>query len=146
LTRRLALLVLLAAAGPLLALAPPASAQPAPGITAGATTTAPAPRPAPRPASRKPAPADPVKQRAEAQPLRTLEPTVQLGQGAPAPIPDRSRDLPWSLPEQRASLNPSVINRPLPGRGQAVEGSANFLEEKLFRPAAGARLSVPFSY
>ncbi|RYI95619.1 MAG: hypothetical protein EON47_20245 [Acetobacteraceae bacterium] len=66
--------------------------------------------------------------------------------GVRAPVPDRNLDAPRVIPQDRASLGPSIINRNLPGRGQAADGAPNLLEDKLFRPAPGARLNVPFSF
>lgn len=63
-----------------------------------------------------------------------------------APMPDRSQEGPRVVEQDRARLNPSIINRNMPGRGQAAEGSPDLLEDKLFRPAPGVRLNAPFSY
>ena len=48
--------------------------------------------------------------------------------------------------KDRTRINPSIIYRNLPGRGQADQGAPDLLEDKLFNaPAPGARLNVPFS-
>ena len=93
-------------------------------------------------AAAKPAPLDVTKH--PAQPLPPRLPDLQAG--ALAPVPNRSIEAPRLVPEDRARLDPSVINRNLPGRGLATDGSPSLLEDKLFRPAPGARLRVPFSY
>lgn len=63
-----------------------------------------------------------------------------------APVPDRTKEGPRVVEQDRARINPSIINRNLPGRGQADQGAPDLLEDKLFKPAPGARLNVPFSY
>ncbi|WP_149539802.1 hypothetical protein [Siccirubricoccus phaeus] len=64
----------------------------------------------------------------------------------PAPVPNRELEAPSSKVVERPRLDPSIIHRPLPSRGAAAEGSVSRLEEKLFEPAPGARLRLPFSY
>lgn len=95
-----------------------------------------------RPTGRKPPPLDLPKQPA-------LPPSLKSGEAAgstAAPVPDRSREGPRVVQEDRARLNPSIINRNLPGRGQVDQGAPDMLEDKLFRPAPGVRLNAPFSY
>jgi hypothetical protein len=78
-----------------------------------------------------------------------MPPSLKSGQAANssvAPVPDRSKEGPRVIESDRARINPSIINRNLPGRGQANQGSPDLLEDKLFKPAPGARLNVPFSY
>ena len=78
-----------------------------------------------------------------------MPPSRKSGQAANssvAPVPDRSKEGPRVVERDRARSNPSIINRNLPGRGQADQGSPDLLEDKLFKPAPGARLNVPFSY
>ncbi|MEN0075606.1 MAG: hypothetical protein AAGC69_14555 [Paracraurococcus sp.] len=81
------------------------------------------------------------------------QPSVPLTQksGLPAnssiaPVPDRSREAPRVIEPDRARIDPSIINRPLPGRGAVDQGEREVLEDKLFKPAPGARINVPFSY
>jgi hypothetical protein len=64
-----------------------------------------------------------------------------------APVPNRDLEGPRAPgAADRARLAPSVIHRPLPSQGMATEGAQNIQEERLFFPAPGARLNVPFSY
>lgn len=135
-----------------LLLAGGAAAQPTPEAPAAPAQAeaAPAP-PAPRrPAvrvARKPPPLPIIKEAARPLPPRVIDPRLGGSQSMVlAPVPNRSLEAPRVIIEDRASLGPSVINRSLPGRGQAEDGSPNLLEDKLFRPAPGARLRVPFSY
>ncbi|MDB5371866.1 MAG: hypothetical protein JWP04_508 [Belnapia sp.] len=135
-------------ASPAQAQAQPAQAQPEQSQPAQST---PAPAPAPRrPRVRtapKPPPLPVIKEAARPLPPRVIDPRLANPQAMVlAPVPNRSLEAPRVIIEDRASLGPSVINRNLPGRGQASDGSVNLLEDKLFRPAPGARLSVPFSY
>lgn len=112
-----------------------------------ATTVVPL-RPAPvqrrarAPVSLKPLPLVVAKLPAQVPPPR--QPGLQAG--ARAPVPNRNLDAPLVIPQDRTSLGPSIINRSLPGRGQAADGAPDILEDKLFRPAPGARLNVPFSF
>ncbi len=64
----------------------------------------------------------------------------------PAPVPNRALEAPRAAPQEGPSLSPGIIQRRLPGRGQAAEGSPDRTEDRLFEPAPGARLRVPFSY
>ncbi|GAA0567469.1 hypothetical protein GCM10009416_01870 [Craurococcus roseus] len=61
-------------------------------------------------------------------------------------MPNRDLEGPRAQEADRARLSPSVIHRPLPSQGMATEGAASIQEERLFFPAPGARLNVPFSY
>lgn len=64
-----------------------------------------------------------------------------------APVPNRAYEGPVVIaPPEGPTLAPSVIQRGLPGRGQATAGSPSKTEERLFDPAPGARLTVPFRY
>lgn len=64
-----------------------------------------------------------------------------------APVPNRDLEGPRAPSgTDRTRFAPSVIHRPLPNQGMATEGAANIQEERLFFPAPGARLKVPFSY
>jgi len=124
-TRRRALL----AAFALLSALPPAGAQEA----------APAPRRrAQRPLPLPPAPVPPPE-------LALGAPPTPPG-FEPAPVPNRDLEPPRVAQHDGPSLSPSIIQRRLPGRGQAAEGSPSLTEERLFDPAPGARLRVPFSY
>ena len=81
----------------------------------------------------KPPPLEPSKHPALPPPGKS----DRGGESALAPIPDRSREAPRVVEQDRPRLNPSIINRNMPGRGQAAEGSPDLLEEKLFKPAPG---------
>lgn len=61
-------------------------------------------------------------------------------------MPNRDLEAPRTPVADRTRLSPSVIHRPLPSQGMAAEGAPNIQEERLFFPAPGARLNVPFSY
>ena len=63
-----------------------------------------------------------------------------------APVPNRELEAPRVVQRDGPSLTPDIIERRLPGRGQAAEGVPNRTEERLFAPAPGARLNLPFSY
>lgn len=63
-----------------------------------------------------------------------------------APVPNRDLEAPRVVEKDAPRLTPSVIERPLPSRGQATEGSVSLQEERLFNPAPGARLKLPFRY
>jgi hypothetical protein len=64
-----------------------------------------------------------------------------------APVPDRNLEGPPRIAGQEGpSLQPSIIQRRLPNHGAAGDGSPSRTEERLFTPAPGARLTVPFSY
>ncbi|MBL6456761.1 hypothetical protein JMJ55_15600 [Belnapia sp. T6] len=116
---------------------PPAAAAPAP-----AAPPRPAPPRRPRvPAVPKPPPLDLAKQAPRPQAPR-IPPMV----GSQAPVPNRDLDPRQVLPQERTSLGPSLLYRNLPGRGLAAEGAPNLLEDKLYKPAPGARLTVPFAY
>lgn len=138
--------------GPLvlaLALAAPAAAgaqetvgaAPAPG---GAGTPAAEPARKPRRPQRKQA-----RQRTPPEPPapRSAPPDTEHRLEA-APVPNRDLEAPRTGEPgaPRTRLSPSVIHRPLPSQGMAVEGANNIQEERLFFPAPGARLNVPFSY
>ncbi|MBY0333807.1 MAG: hypothetical protein K2X49_24380, partial [Acetobacteraceae bacterium] len=89
-----------------------------------------------RRATRRPDP-PPAREEALAPPPR-LE---------PAPVPNRNLEPPRSrTPGDSTSFEPSIIHRPLPNTGAARDGARNYDEERLFFPAPGARLTVPFSY
>jgi len=50
-------------------------------------------------------------------------------------------------PPNVATISPTIINPPLPGRGAATDGAVNRREQRfLENPAAGARFSVPMSW
>lgn len=103
----------------------------------------------PRPPASKPHQARRrVRQRGPAEDTRQAtpppEPATRL---EAAPVPNRDLEGPRARSAaDRARLSPSVIHRPLPGQGMAAEGAQNIQEERLFFPAPGARLNVPFSY
>jgi hypothetical protein len=90
----------------------------------------------------KPPPLRLEKEAAMPQPLKS----GSLANSTVAPVPDRNQEAPRVIPQERARINPGVINRDLPGRGLNEQGAPNMLEDKLFRPAPGVRLNAPFSY
>ena len=63
-----------------------------------------------------------------------------------APVPNRDLEGPHVSNEARTRLGPSILYQNLPHPGQAGGGSLNQTEDKLYKPAPGARLNVPFSY
>lgn len=101
------------------------------------------PRPAPRPRRWPPAAEKPAPMKAPPSP-------PPPDQGPPrleaAPVPNRDLEAPHAVEKDHPRLSPDVIHRRLPSRGMAAEGSPNQREEQLFKPAPGARLSLPFSY
>lgn len=107
------------------------------GLAGGASHAAAAP-------SRKPAPAPRIKHTPAPVPPKAAPGPVAEA----APVPDRAVEGPRAAPTpaDRPSLAPSIIHRRLPGRGLAAEGSPSNTEDRLFAPAPGARLSVPFAY
>jgi hypothetical protein len=149
-TRRRHLPLLLAA---LLAAAPAAVAQDAAnraegrGGPAADTPTRPAasrPRKPRRRATQPREPAASAQQQQPAAPAPETGPRLEA-----APVPNRELEAPRGgagTPNDRTRLTPSVITRPLPNQGMAAEGAASIQEERLFFPAPGARLNVPFSY
>ena len=67
--------------------------------------------------------------------------------GEAAPVPNRTFEGPVVAPATEGpTLEPSIIQRQLPGRGATSTGGPNRTEERLFDPAPGARLTVPFKY
>ena len=63
-----------------------------------------------------------------------------------APVPNRDLEAPHVSTEERAHLGPSILYQNMPNPRQAAGGSLNQSEDKLYKPAPGARLNVPFSY
>jgi len=120
--------------------ATPASAESTPPSVSPAPAT---PRPArrPRPQRRAAKPED-LPQKAE--PVAPAPPEGPVFEAAP--VPNRSLEAPRVVEKDAPRLSPSVIQRSLPSRGQATEGSISLEEERLFSPAPGARLNVPFRY
>lgn len=142
--RRRSFLPLLAA---LLLAAPAAVAQEAPAGRADAPGAATAERPAEKPRRaarrRRVRPRPPVE---TAQPPPAPAPETEPRLEA-APVPNRNLEAPrGEVTSDRTRLSPSVIHKPLPNQGMAAEGAASIQEERLFFPAPGARLNVPFSY
>ena len=132
------LLAILVAAGPSVA-----SAQDAGGAEPPAGGPPRPPAPKPRQARRRVRRRGPAVETEQATPSPP-EPPTRL---EAAPVPNRDLEGPRArAAAERARLSPSVIHRPLPGQGMAAEGAQNIQEERLFFPAPGARLNVPFSY
>ena len=63
-----------------------------------------------------------------------------------APVPNREMEAPRVPQADRTRLSPSVIHRTIPNQNMATDGAPSINEERLFFPAPGARLNVPFSY
>jgi hypothetical protein len=101
------------------------------------------PRQARRRAARRRDPAEGAKQQQAAPALEPAGPRLEA-----APVPNRDLEAPRApdAGADRARLSPSVIHKPLPSQGMATEGAQSIQEERLFFPAPGARLNVPFSY
>jgi hypothetical protein len=123
-------------------IAGPATAQEA----APAAEAPPRPAPAPRPRRRR-------RPRQAARPEPPPPETANLAPPTPpasrleaAPVPNRDLEAPRVIRPEGPSFAPDVIQRRLPGRGQAAEGVPDRTEERLFAPAPGARLNLPFSY
>lgn len=122
-------------------LAGEAAAQEAPPVPAAGPARGPSPaRPRPR-RPRRVAKPEPTPQQAESPPPRPQGPVFEA-----APVPNRDLEAPRVVEKDVPRLSPSVIQRSLPSRGQAAEGNVNLGEERLFNPAPGARLNLPFKY
>lgn len=120
----------------------PAQAQEAEGA---------APAPAPTPATPPSPPARPRRppRRRTARPAPRPEPREEAAAPPPdlAPVPNRSIEPPrGAVTAENPSFGPSIIHRPLPNTSAAIEGAYSLNEERLFNPAPGARLTVPFRY
>ena len=97
----------------------------------------------PRPARRRARPREPAAPQ-QAAPVPETGPRLEA-----APVPNRDLEAPrdpTGAAGDRTRLTPSVITRPLPNQGMATQGTPSIQEERLFFPAPGARLNVPFSY
>jgi hypothetical protein len=142
-TRRRHLCSLLVA---LLAVAPAGAVAEEAAIRAEGTVAAPQ-RPAaskPRQARRRARPREPAPAEQQAAPAPETGPRLEA-----APVPNRDIEAPrdpTAAATDRTRLSPSVIHKPLPNQGMAAEGAQSIQEERLFFPAPGARLNVPFSY
>lgn len=108
---------------------------------------------APAPDTPSPAPAAPPRRPRRRRQARRAEPPAPEAQAAVpprpdlAPVPNRNLEGPRAAaPSQSPSFGPSIIHRPLPSTSSARDGSRSYDEERLFFPAPGARLTVPFSY
>jgi hypothetical protein len=124
----------------LLAVAPAVAAQEAANRAEGPTAAPAKPRQGRRRARPRRDPAAGAQQQAVPEP--DTGPRLEA-----APVPNRDIEAPRDAgTADRTRLSPSVIHRPLPNQGMAAEGSQNIQEERLFFPAPGARLNVPFSY
>jgi hypothetical protein len=136
------LLAVLLAAGP----ASLAAAHETAADRAEAPAASPAPR-KPRPVRRRAARRrDPGGGEAQQQAAPAPEPAGPRLEAAP--VPNRDLEAPRAADSgtDRTRLSPSVIHKPLPSQGMATEGAQSIQEERLFFPAPGARLNVPFSY
>ena len=150
-TTRCRFLGSLSVAAALLLAAAPAVAQDGTGRAVAAASPEPAagsvaatPR-KPRQARKRPRPASPAQGPQQAAPSPYRLPDTEHRLDA-APVPNRDLEGPRAPVADRTRLSPSVIHRRLPSQGMATEGAASIQEERLFFPAPGARLNVPFSY
>ena len=65
--------------------------------------------------------------------------------GEAAPVPNRDIEAPINRRiSMEATLTPEVFRRQMPGRGMTAEGVSSQREERVYAPAPGARLTVPF--
>jgi hypothetical protein len=130
----------------LLAVASPAAvAEEAAGRAEGGQAAGPQ-----RPTAAKPRQARRRARSREPVPQQQAEPAPETGPRLEAaPVPNRELEAPRDPTGEagdRARLTPSVITRALPNQGMASQGTPSIQEERLFFPAPGARLNVPFSY
>ena len=140
----LALLGLLAAA--------PVGAQPAappqPSTPPATASAAPTPTPARPRLVRRSQRIEEMPRAAEALPLLGAEQAATLAPapgGELAPVPNRDIEGPTNRSfSMEARLVPEVFNRQMPGRGMTAVGVSNQREERVYAPAPGARISVPF--
>ncbi len=123
-------------------------AQPTPPtLTAPAATSAPTPAPARPQLVRR-------SRRIEELPRGTPLPLLGSAQAATlaprpigelAPVPNRDIEAPVNRRvSMEARLMPEVFRRQMPGRGMTAEGVSSQREERVYAPAPGARLTVPF--
>ncbi len=126
------------------------AAAPAAGQEAAerGTEAAPAAAPARKPRQNRRRAARPRNGPAEGSQQHAAPAPEPVPRAEAAPVPNRDLEAPRApgASGERARLSPSVIHRPLPGQGMAAEGAQNIQEERLFFPAPGARINVPFSY
>ena len=127
----------------------PVAAQPAPPLVLSPPGTAAAPATAPaRPQLVR------RSRRIEELPVKdtvSLMGSAQASTMAPrrpgeaAPVPNRDIEAPTNRRvSMEATLTPEVFRRQMPGRGMTAEGVSNQREERVYAPAPGARLTVPF--
>ena len=136
------LLAALLAGAPAVAAAQEAASADRPEAPGAPPQPARKPRRSRRRATRRSDPAERTQQQQAApEPAPLQAPRLEA-----APVPNRDLEAPRAPGTDRARLSPSVIHRPLPNQGMAAEGAQNIQEERLFFPAPGARLNVPFSY
>jgi hypothetical protein len=121
--------------------------QPSPILPLQAERQAPAAQPAATGHSPSP---QPRRRHARRPPAETATPPPQEARRPrldPAPVPNRALEGPRIAALTDApSFGPSIIHRSLPNPAAARDGSRTYEEERLFFPAAGARLTLPFSY
>jgi len=81
-------------------------------------------------------------QQAPFSPPPAARPAVEL-----APMPNSNLEAPRQQRTEAARLTAGVIAPRIPGRGSAQDGvSPGSLQDRLFRPAAGAHLRIPMSW
>jgi len=81
-------------------------------------------------------------QQAPFSPAPAARPAVEL-----APMPNSNLEAPRQQRTEVARLTPGVISPQMPGRGSAQDSvSPGSLQDRLFRPAAGAHLRIPMSW
>ncbi len=125
----------------------PVLAQPAPPLVLAPASATP-PTPPARPQMVRRSQRIEEMPRMESVPLlgsaqaRTLAPRP-LDQAAP--VPNRDIEAPVNRRvSMEARLTPEVFRRQMPGRGMTAEGVSSQREERVYAPAPGARLTVPF--
>lgn len=125
----------------------PAMAQPAPPMVLPSAAPTPAAPPARPQLVRR-------TQRIEQMPHMDSVPLLGSAQASTlarrptdeaAPVPNRDIEAPVNRRvSMDARLTPEVFRRQMPGRGMTAEGVSSQREERVYAPAPGARLTVPF--
>jgi hypothetical protein len=139
---RLGMILALLAAQPV-----PVMAQPAPPETLPAATTTPGQMPARQLPTRRSQQLEQLPRMEAVQLLGSAQASTLAPRrvGEVAPVPNRDIEAPVNRRiSMEASLMPEVFRRQMPGRGMTAEGVSNQREERVYAPAPGARLTVPF--
>ena len=70
---------------------------------------------------------------------------VRRSRGELAPVPNRDIEAPTNPQySMQAKLMPEVFRQQMPGRGMTATGLSDQREERVYAPAPGARLTLPF--